>query len=435
MLRENNNIIVVDDRQSDLDRIARVFNTYGIGCKTILYDSMSQPEKPLEGVKIAFFDINLLNSGDETAKFATLFDAIKSYIPIKNRTYILVFWTTNIDDIVKFTEYANREENKEQIANPIQIIPMDKNSFGGDDQDLPTFLNEIVDRPIVKCLFSINEELADAADKSLFKITNLICVKEDWGKSEEFEKRFKEIFAKIAWASHGFKNGRTAPDCAIKDVLAPIFGYELCNNGKKTWEEYLNISDKSRSFFNKIKIDDIAPYLNAILHINPDVYEPNQRGSIRYFKNDEDYFKNKFGYETGTWLNEHLLGNHYKMKEQYQIVAMEISAACDYAHEKKRTHRYVIGLICTANDYDGIKDLNKDRNTKLGENVYFPDLSFIHNNSIMSIIFDLNMLISEEECDLFRTLHEPIFAFKDEFVNAVGSRYAAHSTRMGFTSF
>ena len=81
MLRENNSIIVVDDRQSDLDRIARVFNTYGIGCKTILYDAMSLPQKPLDGIKIAFFDINLQNSGDENAKFATLFDAIKHYIP------------------------------------------------------------------------------------------------------------------------------------------------------------------------------------------------------------------------------------------------------------------------------------------------------------------------------------------------------------------
>ena len=61
---------------------------------------------------------------------------------------------------------------------------------------------------------------------------------------------------------------------------------------------FLNASDdfareKNKSFFNSISIDDIAPYLNAILHINPNVYEPNQRGCVRTFKNDEDYFKNK----------------------------------------------------------------------------------------------------------------------------------------------
>lgn len=435
MLRENNSIIVVDDSKTDLERIARVFNTHGIGCKTIQYDVMSLPEKPLDGVKIAFFDINLQNSGDENAMFATLFDAIKHFIPIKNRTFILAFWTTNVNDIEKFKIFANREGNKGQIANPIKIIPMDKNSFGENDDSLSPFVDTIVDNPLVKCLFSVNDELAEAADVSLSNITSLIKVEEEWGKHENFEKRFKEVFAKIAWASHGYQNGHTDPDRAIKDVLAPIFGYELCNNGKKTWEEYLQISEKNKSFFNSISIDDIAPYLNAILHINPNVYEPNQRGCVRTFKNDEDYFKNRFGYGTVTWLNDHLLGNHYKIKEQYQVVAMEISAACDYAHEKKRTHRYVIGLICTENDYNSIKDLNKDRKTKLGENVYFPDLYFVHDKTIMSIIFDLNMLISEEECDLFKTLHEPLFAFKDEFVNAVGSRYAAHSTRMGFTSF
>lgn len=433
MLRENNSIIVVDDRQSDLDRIARVFNTYGIGCKTILYDAMSLPQKPLDGIKIAFFDINLQNSGDENAKFATLFDAIKHYIPFKNRTYVLVFWTTNTNDIEKFTEYANREVNKDQIAKPIHIIPMDKDKF--DDDSLSSFIDTNVFNPLVKCLFSVNEELAEAADTCLLKITDLIKVKENWGETKEFEKRFKEVFAKIAWASHGFKNGRTAPDRAIKDVLAPIFGYELCNNGKKTWEEYLQISQESKGYFNKIEIDDIASHLNTVLHIDFNTYELNQRGCVRCFKEDEDYFKNKFGYGTDTWLNDHLLGNHYKIKEEHHIVAMEISAACDYAHEKNRTHRYVIGLICSENAYNDIKKLNNDRKTKLGENVYFPDLCFDYNGSNIYIIFDLNMLISEEECDLFKTLQDPLFTFKDEFVNAVASRYAAHSTRMGFTSF
>ena len=310
---------------------------------------------------------------------------------------------------------------------------MDKDKF--DDDSLSSFIDTNVFNPLVKCLFSVNEELAEAADTCLLKITDLIKVKENWGETKEFEKRFKEVFAKIAWASHGFKNGRTAPDRAIKDVLAPIFGYELCNNGKKTWEEYLQISQESKGYFNKIEIDDIASHLNTVLHIDFNTYELNQRGCVRCFKEDEDYFKNKFGYGTDTWLNDHLLGNHYKIKEEHHIVAMEISAACDYAHEKNRTHRYVIGLICSDNAYNDIKKLNNDRKTKLGENVYFPDLCFDYNGSNMYIIFDLNMLISEEECDLFKTLQDPLFTFKDEFVNAVASRYAAHSTRMGFTSF
>ncbi|MBR5208986.1 MAG: hypothetical protein IKV67_03940 [Paludibacteraceae bacterium] len=435
MLRENNNIIVVDDRQFDLDRIARVFNTHGIGCKTILYDSMLLPEKPLEGIKIAFFDINLLNSGDENAKFATLFDAIKSYIPIKNRTYILVFWTTNIDDIAKFTEYANREGNRGQIANPIKIIPMDKNRFGANDDSLSPFVDTIVDNPLVKCLFSVNEELVEAADVILSNITSLIRIEEEWGKCENFEKRFKEVFSKIAWASHGYQNGHTDPDRAIKDVLAPIFGYELCNNGRNTWEDYLQLSGKGKGYFDKIKIDDIAPSLNSILHINYKISEPNQRGCVRAFKDDEDYFNNKFGYDTRTWLNTHLLRNKYELKEQSRIVAMEISAACDYANNKKRSHRYVIGLICSKEDYDDIIDLKTKKEISFGENVYFPNLCFAYEDSKKYIIFDLNMIISEEECDLFKTLQEPLFTFKDEFVNAVASRYAAHSTRMGFTSF
>ena len=55
MFNENNRIIIVDDEESQLLELAKVFLFNGVSCKTILYNQTY--DKPLNGVRIAFFDI------------------------------------------------------------------------------------------------------------------------------------------------------------------------------------------------------------------------------------------------------------------------------------------------------------------------------------------------------------------------------------------
>lgn len=91
MLETNNNIIIVDDQERDLRYLSNVFCEYGIGCRTFLYDEFATPRDPLENVKLAFFDITLTDAGGDNAQMAVLRDALKSYISVKNKAFVLVF--------------------------------------------------------------------------------------------------------------------------------------------------------------------------------------------------------------------------------------------------------------------------------------------------------------------------------------------------------
>lgn len=185
MLEENNDIIIVDDEENDVERLARVFYDYGIGCRSFVYDPVDLIEKPLENVKLAFFDISLQTAGNNTELFAILCDALKAYISIENKAFVLVFWTSKPQVINEFQDYVNRREDKD-MPKPIAIRTIDKHEFIDKHQNLKNTLSSLLDDPIVRCLFSFESQLKFAANQSLYDVLGLIDFPDQWGKSEQY---------------------------------------------------------------------------------------------------------------------------------------------------------------------------------------------------------------------------------------------------------
>lgn len=434
MFSDNNSIIVVDDDRESLERIARVFNGHGIGCKLIETDGMNDlPKTPLKGVKIAFFDISFNNQGDENAMFATLKDIIKTIISRDNGPFVLVFWTTNKDEIDKFIEFVNRDEHSNDLANPISIIPLEKTAFN--DETLPNAIEQIYSDPLVKCLFSFTEQLKEASDNCINEISSLIPQDEKWGESSVFSQHFKDLFAKIAIKTLGMTNGIQFPDKAIKESLVPVFYYSLCTNDEKCWEEYLNMGSYSKSKLNKIDIQYIIPYLNSIYHIDKNVSDVTGRGIVRLFNDDEDCFTSRIHFNKQEWLNKRFLKNKFDFKYSYELVAIEYSAACDYANNKNRLRKYLMGVLCSEGDYRRLIEQKRDPNNGIPENVYPLDFVFSYNNDVKGMLLDLNSTLSEEEGDVFGVLGEPLFQFKHELMNKITEMHANHESRIGYSYF
>ena len=116
MITPQNRIIIVDDDKSELDNLTRAFLSTGIGCRPFEYEI--DYSTPLNGVRLAFFDVNLtpisVNSSgvsdDELIElnrqvFNDLATAINQYIGKENGPYGLIFWTKNEKVISAFTKY------------------------------------------------------------------------------------------------------------------------------------------------------------------------------------------------------------------------------------------------------------------------------------------------------------------------------------------
>lgn len=431
MLDTNNNIIIVDDSADDLGYLAKVFNSYGIGCRTFQYDEFETLEKPLENVKLAFFDVTLTDAGDDNAKMAVLRDALKSYISKSNKAFVLVFWTRNPEYKERFIDFVNRSEDKEEVPKPICIETIDKIEFLDHDVEIRQRLSDLMDEEIVRCLFSFDSELKQASDKSLDEFLNLIDFPDDWGKNDQFIKNIKEVFALIATETFGNKRGTKEPDLAIKEAFGPLFLHHLCKQKSTVWLDFFNGTNITR--VHKFPDAGIAAKLNTIFHLDSTDGEINARGSVRQIKMGDvgvdELFKNQVGYTINDWVNTILFKNTKYQGKVKEVVAVEISAACDYSNQKKRTHQYLLGVIISTSIYDQLK------NAKLGDACFDLPFTFMYEDEECHLFLHFTFLIAEEEENLFGILGNRLFSLKNEVMNMIGSKHANHIARIGINSF
>ena len=441
MLVENNRIILVDDSQEDLGRLTYIFSQRGIGYKAFQYDGIVFPESPLMGVRMVFMDINLSNSGDENSQFAVLEDALRKYVAKENSYFVLVFWTTHIDYIERFKAFVNRNpDNANVLPKPMLIASVDKTQFVDDDvAALEEKLSQVFDEKLVNCLFSFDDNIQRAANKCLTDIVNLAPFNDSWGNNTQFETNVRNLFTKIAIGSLGLKPAKENPDKAIKEVIAPSFLYDLMEIEQSTWKDFLKMEGRPDEELKKIAFAEAntPAKLNTILNIDPSTEDAEARGSVRKMKMDDDakgYFENAFALSVEDFIKTKMVDvKDNAFVNEATIVAVEISAACDYSNDKPRLHRYMLGIMSKRKDYDD--HVNEKKTKQKGEHLLITPFDFVFDGDVCCMVFNLNYTFNEEATELFGKLGDKLFGFKSEFMNSISDNYARHISRIGYASF
>lgn len=431
MLEENNSIIIVDDVPDDVDRITNIFNEHGIGCRGFVYDSVDLIDEPLKNVKLAFFDICLSTTGNDIEQFTILSDAIKSYISCENRDFVLVFWTSKPQMIEDFKKYIN-ERKILDMPKPIAIKAIDKHQFIGHADRLQQNLSDLMEEPIVKCLFSFESELKNAANQSLHDVLQLIDFPDVWGENTLYIENIKQVFAKVAIETFGKLRGSKNPDLAIKEAFAPLFTHYLCQNHSSVWADLFGEQDIAE--IKKFPNDTIVAQLNSLFHVDLSANEVNSRGSIRKIEREDEAFNNVFkdqiGYAPNDWISYVLLNGNNIEDEVIEMIALEYSAACDYSNAKERTHRYMLGAIIS----EEIIKKKKAKN-KLSNAVFMLPFKFMYREQVCTILLHFNFSINEEESSPNKILGERLFSLKSEVMNMICDSHANHISRIGIISF
>lgn len=431
MLEENNDIIIVDDNPDDVDRLTDIFNAHGIGCRGFEYDPVELIDKPLKNVKLAFFDICLSTTGNDMAQFAILCEAIKAYISCENRDFVLVFWTSKPEMIDDFKAFVNSRESNE-MPKPIAVKAISKLDFLEKSDELQQRLSELMEDPIVRCLFSFETELNAAANKSLQDVLRFIDFPDAWGENTQYIENIKQVFAKVAIETFGELRGSKNPDLAIKEAFAPLFTHYLCQNNSSVWADLFGEQDiaKIKNFPN----DTIVAQLNSLFHVDLSENEVNSRGSIRKIERDDEAFNNVFkdqiGYAPNDWISSVLLKGIKLEDDVIEMIALEYSAACDYSNAKKRTHRYMLGVIISEANITKKKVRNQ-----LCDAVFMLPFKFMYREQVCTILLHFNFSINEEESSPNKILGKRLFSLKSEVMNMICDSHANHISRIGITSF
>ena len=362
MFQVSNKIIIVDDQQKELDILSQAFLNNGIGCRPLLYDNAYF--EPLSNIRIAFFDLNIGEKQvDDTGKtpeeveklnsgvYNDLAVAINQYISKDNGPFALIFWTKKkqiIDGFIKYMQ--NPERGFSDSPYPIVIDCIDKDEFISADNGakLSEKLLEVLNLEEIKFLFNFETKANEAAEKTINKLYEIIPKDEKWGDNKILFDNLGKILSKIAASTLGFQHSKENPNKAVYEGLLPLLNSEIINSESEVnWELIL-----APLFEGKIisPSDLIQRKVNSIFHIESSDTDKSKRGSVIEINrfdskvleslNIDDFnkwFDKLFPFKTNAkgLVKRRFTRIHSKM------IAIELSAACDYSNQKPRINKYV----------------------------------------------------------------------------------------------
>lgn len=429
---ENNRIIIIDDSEEDLATLRKVFYDHGIGCKGFVYDDFNFPKQPLKGVRFAFFDIHLNQSGDTNS---TLKDAIRHYIDSDNGPYILIFWSNNTELIDSFIAFVNRQEDDfKSNLKPLFITAIDKTDFLSPDKKLEERVDSILSSDFVKCIIKFDESVLIAARETINKILGIIPYPKNWnyGVSTESDLLTQQVFSNIAFSLSGLSYAKSNPDLAIKESIAPIFKHALEQSNDNYWRIYLKplqIAETPKDLTLPKNVS--TEKLNSIFHIDttPENLSIRHRGAVcPFILNDkEDVFNNFFEITYNDWISKTFKYLHDNCdSNEIQLIALEFSAACDFSQNKIRTNKYILGVLFPSNFSPKLKK-------GLAEFAYLLPFNFEYNDKEVAIGLNLNFTFNLPAAN--NILIKPLFILSKETMDMIGHKYSSHLSRIGITSF
>jgi hypothetical protein len=457
MFENQNRIIIVDDIQTELDQLGKSFFVNGLGCRTFLYEQAYN--QPLQNVRIAFFDINLTHGNpiietevdkileNHSKEFNDLANAINQYIHIDNGPFALIFWTKNSQVVEAFKIFMQNPERgfNDSTAKPIYIGHIDKVNLNEENTNLAerviTLLNS--DEKI-KFLFDLEENARIAGEKSINRIYNILPKDTLWGENTILFENMDKVLSKIASSTLGFSHAKENPKKAIYEGLLPILNYELINcNSDVKWNNIVNQLHKAQKNGDIVSPDDsIQHKVNTLYHIE-DFFNQTKdvRGSlIEINKNSVGILKSLNIENIEDWMSKLLAIKESNPQQQARkldiinnskLIAIELSAACDFSNKKSRINKYMLGVLTS----NLSSNLESDLNLKSRPEAcyHLGGCCFYHNNNNYHIWLNLNYVFGAKPDD--ERFSDTIFILKKEIMDMLGNKYASHISRIGITSF
>jgi len=224
----------------------------------------------------------------------------------------------------------------------------------------------------------------------------------------------------------------------------PVHNNILLNNSSADWKTFLtSISKKNLNYpsaFDEGK-------LNSIFHIDKSIGSTNEkeiRGSVININKRKSYTLKKlrinnfekwvekiipFKSDPDTAKQAVIENVKITVYQNVELIAIELSAACDYSQKKERINKYILGLIVPK--FDVKKFIDKANRSESSYHVGGCNFNF--DGAEFQIWLNLNFVFGTTSNDT--KLGDVKFILKKEMMDMIGNKYASHVSRIGITSF
>lgn len=455
----NKKIIIVDNDISDLDTLDKRFKELNLPCLSIHYEQADFEALKLQGVRYAFFDLNItdvsFDLSDETEitedhqdlkrVFNELVHAISEVIDKNNGPYVLIFWTQNEFLVGAFQKYlSNRLPDDFPI--PISILVLSKGEFRADNKSLDRVLQETEKFQSLKSLAKFESLVEVSISETISSLLSTIIDKNSLILDpENFDNKIFELFKYIALSNYGVI-AYEEPTKAIIEGLLPLLNYNITKSCSdiKLFEDILDSSEseKYRNDFSTLKKTISEKFnisaLNSAYHIDNTPSNFSSRGATFNINGSSEYFENIFEVNFEEIFRSNFNDFHKKLVQsnawgEIQVVITEFSAACDYSQNNDRVNKYIIGYLIPINTFTLTSKIPEKVLRSGKDSMLSFSSPFDINSQDQYLSYSLSHAISINFNDKEKLNY--LFTLKKELMDSIGNKYSNHVSRIGITVF
>jgi len=462
-------VIVLDDVREELWQISHGLSVCGLPIMPHLIVGgrlERQPPNRHEGVRLLFTDLHVL--GPTQSKPELYVSALVRFIQqlINPSTYLIVFWSAYPEEAERAWEllvsrlktigaenlipFGYRILDKAEIKN---ISDEDIEISAKATEDVNASIKAIFDDfPQLKSLMqwescasraasATSNELISKLDKGGIPFTNCDAV--------------KSTLKRMSQEALGLPHAPNAPTKGVYQALSPIAQDWLSHEAEKgALDEFLDLNSKTSTPLPAVIAGKpkLATLLNDFfIHTEQSNVKPFERGALirvsETFLNGE-YFGlvHEIGLtENGNDWREAIcveFGFQFTQKSEADknpckslisaknIYVVELSADCDYAQDKARSHRFLLALFVPNPDLKNF--YSKSKNLYANEAIYStPEITL--DGVEGKLLISCRVFISRPNKKTIPG--NPVTRIRQEVLSEIAHHYATHMRRPGKIAF
>lgn len=455
-------IIVIDDDQTELDRIKTAFFDSGIPCLPIRYIN-DEPDNHsgIDHVDISSWstpriivsDLNLTEMSDLkpvslVGPFATMLKKLNLSGP-----YLLCVWSKleqNVQEVIKLLE----ERHQDDFTLPIHVSVLSKNELLHDPEKLKEKLGHVISEDALFDVLLNWEFRASEAARSAINSLYTLAKSNIQDKTIQNQKsELRKILSVIANESIGPKNAKDYPALAMDYGLAPVLEDKIRDMAPSSLNDYWK--EAVPKIGSRQDIDDsVKAALNTFYHIEEvsDDFSKDERGVFVQFDysyldggEKQSKFERRIGRPLEDVLHEEFItrfgknaeGREFTKRGRNETILgfLEISATCDYAQRKVKFPKYLLGALIPEEfiELTSFKTSNGQYNDRAHSGIYrLPRITIRGRSYILKFSYKYQLGAQPNDNQWFG---DSLFRVRDQILSSIIFNCSQYSSRPGIVSF
>lgn len=388
MIRHACPVVVLDDQKEELWKVSHGLSVCGLPIMQHLVVEGAlerQPPNKYEGVRFFFTDLHLLGLQKQTPEQCA--SALVSFLDklINPSTYLIVFWSAFPEDAKETWDYLVQrlKTAKRERLIPFDYRVLDKElvKLVADDDpnvaakaagEVKSALEKIMsDLPQLVAIMNWESSASRAASATSNELIGKLAA---GGFAFTEDEAIKATLKRMSQEALGLPHAPKAPTKGVYQALTPIVQDWLNKEAERNaLDSFLQLTEETSVPLPHAAGKPTLPCLlnDFFIHSEQPGLSPYERGAVirlpeAFLCHKENGLISEIGLakHEGDWreaiciefaqgfvkaTDETRAANKNKLDPK-NIYAVELSADCDYAQDKVRSHRYLLSLFVPTSD-------------------------------------------------------------------------------------